>query len=73
MTYILVFAISFEPINRFTQYFVIQSSQFAMTSIGGIVVLLLLLLFRSLPRVPTGTISSGPVQDTKNLKICPGR
>ena len=73
MTYILVFAISFEPINRFTQYFVIQSSQFAMTSIGGIVVLLLLLLFRSLPRVQTGTISSGPVQDTKNLKICPGR
>ncbi len=76
MTYILVFAISFEPINRFTQYFVIQSSQFAMTSIGGIVVLLLLLLlllFRLLPRVLTGTISSGPVQDTKNLKICPGR
>ena len=70
MTYILVFAISFEPINRFTQYFVIQSSQFAMTSIDGIVVLL---LFRSLPRVQTGTISSGPVQDTKNLKIRPGR
>ena len=46
MTYILVFAIFFEPINRFTQYFVIQSSQFAMTSIGGIVVLLFLLLFR---------------------------
>ena len=44
-----------------------------MTSIGGIVVLLLLLLFRLLPRVLTGTISSGPVQDTKNLKICPGR
>ena len=37
---------------------------------GGIVVLL---LFRSLPPVQTGTISSGPVKDTKNLKICPGR
>ena len=54
MTYILVFAISFEPINRFTQYFVTQSSQFAMTSIGGIVVLvfgsycLLLLLLLTL-------------------------
>ena len=35
--------------------------------------LLLLLLFRSLPRVQTVTISSGPVQDTKNLKIYPGR
>ena len=41
--------------------------------IVGLLLLLLLLLFRSLPRAPTGTISSGPVQDTKNLKICPGR
>ena len=57
----------------FCIHLVTQSSRFAMTLIGGIVVLLLLLLFRSLPRVPTGTISSGPVQDTKNLKICPGR
>ena len=31
------------------------------------------LLFRLLPRVQTGTISSGPVQVTKILKICPGR
>ena len=33
----------------------------------------LLFFFRLLPRVLSGTISSSPVQDTKNLKICPGR
>ena len=30
-------------------------------------------VFRLLRRVLSGTISSGPVKDTKNLKICPGR
>ena len=62
-----------RPYNSCDRRIRLEDTFDQLKDLGQLDLHFILIIIPPFPRVPTGTISSGPVQDTKHLKICPGR